>query len=36
MLHSGEQTLYYCKICTYQSKYQFAVNKHVQNVHHKL
>ena len=36
MLHSGEQTLYYCKICTYQSKYQFAVNKHVQNVHQKL
>ena len=36
LFHSGEQTLYNCKVCTYQSKHQYDVNKHVRNVHQKL
>ena len=35
-LHSvGEQTLYHCKICTFQSKHPSSVKKHVKNVHQK-
>ena len=36
MFHSGEQTLFNCKVCTYQSIHQYAVNSHVRNVHQKL
>ena len=35
MFHSEEQTLYNCKLCTFQSIQQSAVNKHVRNVHQK-
>ena len=31
--HSGEQTLYYCKICTFQSIHQGALSTHVKNIH---
>ena len=33
--HSGEQTLYNCNICTYQSLHQGALSTHVTNVHQK-
>ena len=36
MFHSGEQTVYNCKVCIYQSVYQYAVNRHVKNVHQKF
>ena len=35
IFHSGEQTLYNCKVCTYQSKCQYLVKRHVRNVHEK-
>ena len=36
MFHSvGEQTLYNCKICTFQSNYPNSVKKHVKYVHQK-
>ena len=35
MFHSGEQTLYNCIVCTYQSICQSDVNRHVRNVHQK-
>ena len=33
--HSGEQTLYNCKVCTFQTIYQHKVKEHVRNVHQK-
>ena len=33
--HSGEQTLYNCNVCTYQSLHQGALSTHVTNVHQK-
>ena len=36
LFHSGEQTLYNCKVCTYQSKHQSNVYIHIRNVHQKL
>ena len=35
IFHSGEQTLYNCNLCIYQSIHQYAVNQHVRNVHQK-
>ena len=36
LFHSAEQTLYNCNVCTYQSKFQSDVNKHIRKVHQKL
>ena len=36
IFHSGEQTLFNCKVCTFQSIHQDAVSKHVRNVHQKF
>ena len=33
IFHSGEQTLYNCKVCPFQSIHQGAVIKHVKNIH---
>ena len=35
VFHSGEQTLYNCKVCTFQSIHQYALNRHVRKVHQK-
>ena len=34
--HSGEQTLYNCKVCTFQTIHQQGLSRHVRNVHKKL
>ena len=36
MFHSGEQTLYSCNVCTFQSIHQWALSNHVRNIHQKL
>ena len=36
LFHSAEQTLYNCKVCTFQSKHQSNLNTHVGNVHQKF
>ena len=34
VFHSGEKTIYNCKICTFQTIHQSSLNQHVKNVHH--
>ena len=34
--HSADQTLYNCRVCTFQSIHQGAVSKDIRNVHQKL
>ena len=36
IFHLGEQKLYNCKVCTFQSRHQVAVSKHVKNIHQKF
>ena len=33
--HSGEEPQYKCKVCTFQTKYQSGLKRHVKNIHEK-
>ena len=35
VLHSGEQTNYECKVCTFKTIHASSLQKHVQNIHQK-
>ena len=34
--HSGEQTLYNCTVCTFQTIHQESLSKHFRNAHQKF